>query len=205
MKGPAASGLPALASIDRRALFFGTFCLVMLLALSALAIASAKIAEVSRGVNKRIAEAQRTERIAKQTWWPEESQKAAAQVEAIKQRFWAGKTLGLIRADVERFVQGLVTGNGLKAQALLVDSKAVDSKGFQLLPAQVKVHGPTAKILDMIDGLASGPQELFVAGVNIRFFKDQATAEIRLEAPIIVEEEKAAGQATAASPAPPTR
>ena len=181
----------SLASLDPRARFGVLLLAACVVALMAHGFMYSWLYNRSRTLNTRLNEVARMERIVTQTWWIDEQQKAEAQVTGIKQRFWRAKTIGLVRADIERFVQDVLAQNALKATSILVDTKVTESNDIAMLRAQLKVDGPTTSILKMLDDLAFGKNEIYVAGAIIRFRTEQALSEITLDAPTIIEQEKA--------------
>ena len=188
----------ALASVDRRVLFFSLFALGCLATLIVDVLLLGSLNARSAAMTNSLSDAARLQRIVKQTWWIDENDKLTAQIETIKQRFWKGDTIGLVRADVEKFIQDLLSLHGLKASNLLVETKLVDTKGIAIMRAQVKLNGPTAGVIKMLNDLALGPHEVFVSGVMIRFMNEQAIAEFNLDAPTLV----AAAATATTGPAP---
>ena len=201
--GSHVSSLAALKAMDRRVLFVGVYLTVGVVAVVAQVLAYQWLNAAAASTTTRLREAARMERIVQQTWWVDEDQKLTSQIGAAKAQFWKGETMGLVRADLERHVQGLLTRHGLKANSVLVETKVTDSKGIALMRAQVKVSGPTAGVLHMLNDLGGGAQELLISGVNIRFFNEQANAEFTLDAPTLVGSGGVAPVPPATLPAPP--
>ena len=180
------AGIPALAALDRRVLFLGTYALVAVIAVIFHGLVLSWLSDVSAAKIARMTEATRMDRIVKQEWWVDDNDKLALQVSAIRSRFWKGETIGIVRADLERFLQDVLTRNELQASNVLIEPKATDVKGIAMIRAQMKFTGPTIGTLKLLNDLAAGPNEIFISGVNIRFFKEQVTAELNLDAPTIV-------------------
>ena len=182
----------ALASVDRRVLFFSLFALGCLATLVVDVLLLGSLNARSAAMSKSLGDAARLQRIVKQTWWIDENDKLTAQIETIKQRFWKGDTIGLVRADVEKFIQDLLARHSLKASNLLVETKLTEVKGIAIMRAQVKLNGPTAGVIKMLNDLALGSNEVFLTGVLIRFLNEQAIAEFNLDAPTLIAEAPAA-------------
>lgn len=198
MSAPGNKGLSgAFASLDKRVVFYSLFAAAVVATLVVHGLLLGWLSTQSAATSKRLTDAARMERIVKQTWWIEEDNKLTSQMEVIKKRFWKGDTIGLVRADIEKFLQDSLARHGLKVSNLMLETKAVDIKGIAFMRAQVKLNGPSAGVIRMLNDLALGPNELFVSGIQIRFLNEQAIAEVNLDAPTLV-----SGKSPAPDPAP---
>ncbi len=99
----------AIERLDGRALFFGLYGAGACVALIGYLFLFGWLNEAVHTGQLRLLEETRTERILKQTWWLEDRQVTVKRVAEIKGRFWKGETIGLVRADIERFLQALLT------------------------------------------------------------------------------------------------
>ena len=181
----AASLFPTLAAMDRRTRFLLGYVVALAMCVAFHIWGLGWLDDTALATKIKLAEVERTERISKQTWWLEEDRVARAEIDAAKARFWKGETIGLVRAEIEAFIQQQLTKNGLKAQTIVVDNKITDAKGVPLLRAQIKLIGQTAGLIGLLDDLGKGSMELFMTGVNLQIRGAECMAEITIDAPTI--------------------
>ena len=134
----------------------------------------------------RVKESTRIANIVKQDWWLEEDKTLADEVQKVRQRFWSGETIGLVRAELEKRVQTLMGRHGLQASGMLIETRPTDHKGISLITTQLKFQGKTQGLLAALSELAADEKDVFLSRVTFRIFQDLTNVEVTFDAPIAV-------------------
>lgn len=125
--------------------------------------------------------------ISQQSDWPERASDAAELIDSVEQRFWVGRTSGLVAAEIQTVLEAAARGAGLGQVRVTVLAEPEPLIGeIVVFEAQLVASDRNGQFLALFDSLSGEGRAIRIT----RFEWDRPNARIvlTLEAPAILEE-----------------